>query len=105
MLLVTGGIRDVAVTATTEVLEYGGSRQAWREVGLLPSPRDSLRAGVLGQLLHVTGGSWEDGVTGEVLLWDSISELWQGTEGALVEARALHAVAKVPWAVMEQFCM
>ena len=44
-------------------------------------------------------------MTGEVLLWDSISELWQGTEGALVEARALHAVAKVPWAVMEQFCM
>ena len=60
--------------------------------GVAALPQGQSPAGVLGQLLHVAGGSWEDAVTGEVLLWDSISELWQGTEGALVEPIKLFRV-------------
>ena len=73
-----------------------GSLLVWREVegGELPSPRQGLRATVVGDLLYVTGGFDGSRLT-SVLSWNPAGETWQEV-GNLALARDFHASVAVP---------
>ena len=75
-----------------------GSPLVWREVegGELPSPRNGLRATVVGDVLYITGGRDYDGnYFTSVLSWNPAGETWQEV-GNLAVARAYHAAVVVP---------
>ena len=79
-----------------------GSPLVWREVegGELPSPRYGLRATVVGDVLHVTGGYDYDGnYLTSVLSWNPAGETWQAV-GNLAVARSSHASVAVPTSVV-----
>lgn len=94
---------------STEVMDYGkagGWGGVWREVGLLPSPRDSLRGATLAGIFHVTGGFGpfiKPEAMDEILAWDSVSETW-AVAGQLSQARHRHAVTEVPLDALANFC-
>ena len=73
----------------------------WREVegGELPFGRYGLRAAMVGDVLHVTGGS--DGYTlTSILAWDPDTESWQDA-GELNVGREYHAVVVVPDSIIQ----
>ena len=79
-----------------------GSPLVWREVegGELPTPRQGLRATVVGDVLYVTGGLdnynwWDDYYLTSVLSWNPAGETWQEV-GNLAVARGDHAAVAVP---------
>ena len=77
-----------------------GSPLVWREVegGELPTPRSSLRATVVGEVLYVTGGYNGNPLT-SVLSWNPAGETWQEV-GNLAVGRYLHAAVAVPTSVV-----
>ena len=79
-----------------QVAVYSSGGFAWREVegGELPSPRNYLRAAMVGDVLHVTGGSDGYALT-SILAWDPVAESWQDA-GELNVARYYHAAVAVP---------
>ena len=72
----------------------------WREVegGELPSPRNGLRATVVGDVLYVTGG-YDGNYLTSVLSWNPDGETWQ-VVGNLAVARDYHAAVAVPTSVV-----
>ena len=81
-----------------------GSPLVWREVdgGELPSPRYDLRATVVGEILHVSGGYFydvKDNYLTSVLSWNPASETWQEV-GNLAVPRHDHAAVAVPAGVV-----
>ena len=80
------------------------SNLEWREVegGELPSPRNSLRASVIGDILFVIGG-FDLNVLNEltsILSWDPVAESWQQA-GDLAVGRQNHAAVAVPTSLLE----
>ena len=80
-----------------------GGQLAWREVdsGLLPSPREGLRASVVDDVLFVTGGqdARENDLT-SILSWDPVAESWQAA-GNLAVGRYYHAAVAVSTSLVE----
>ena len=78
-----------------------GSQLEWREVegGQLPSPREGLRATLIGEILFVTGGLDGNYLT-SILSWDPVAESWQKA-GDLAVGRAHHAAVAVPTSLLE----
>ena len=72
---------------------YSSGGLDWREVegGELPSARDGLRAAMVGDILHVTGGVY--GLT-TISAWDPVTESWQDV-GDLNEGRQYHAIVAI----------
>ena len=73
----------------------------WREVegGELPSPRSSLRATVVGDILYASSGVDKDNSLSSVLSWNPAGETWQEV-GNLAVARDYHAAVAVPTSVV-----
>ena len=69
----------------------------WREVegGELPSPRSSLRATVVGDILYASGCWDADNSLSSVLSWNPAGETWQEV-GNLAVGRNSHAAVAVP---------
>ena len=106
MLLVTGGIdSDDHWQDKTDVFDYTIPHAGiWRTAGRLPSPRYGLRAAMVGDLLHVTGGYDPDsGDMDEILAWDSVSETWS-VAGHMETGRENHGVTEVSLAVVADYC-
>ena len=78
----------------------GSSKLEWREVGNLPSARYGLRAALVDNVIHVTGGFDDDYFLASILAWDSSSESWQDV-GDLAVARSQHAAVGVSSSVIE----
>ena len=80
------------------------SNLEWREVegGELPSPRNSLRASVIGDILFVIGGYDLNELTEltSILSWDPVAESWQQA-GDLAVGRHDHASVAVPTSLLE----
>ena len=78
-----------------------GGQLEWREVegGELPSPRSSLRATLVGDLLFVTGG-YDGNYFTSILSWDPVGETWQAA-GDLAVARYYHAAVALPSSFIE----
>ena len=68
----------------------------WREVegGELPSARDGLRAAMVGDVLHVTGG-FDGNYLTSILAWDPDTESWTGAARDLAAPRYLHAAVAI----------
>ena len=79
-----------------QVAVYSSGGLHWREVegGELPSPRSGLRAAMVGDVLHVTGGHDGNDLT-SILAWDPDTEAWQDA-GELNVGRSDHAVVAIP---------
>ena len=77
-----------------------GSPLVWRELegGELPSLRCCLRATVVGEVLHVTGGYYGKSLT-SVLSWNPAGETWQEV-GNLAVGRDYHVAVAVPTSVV-----
>ena len=86
-----------------QVAVYSSGGLQWREVagGELPSARHGLRAAMVGDVLHVTGG-WADGNNRltSILAWDPDTESWQDV-GELNVGRAYHAAVAVPDSIIQ----
>ena len=80
---------------------YSSGGLDWREVegGELPSARRDLRAAMVGDVLHVTGGSDGYRLT-SILAWDPDTESWQDA-GELNVARDYHAAVAVPDSIIK----
>ena len=78
-----------------QVAVYSSGGLHWREVegGELPSARNALRAAMVGDVLHVTGGSDGNRLT-SILAWDPDTESWQDA-GELNVARVYHGVVAI----------
>ena len=94
-------VLDRLKTNLNQVAVYSTGGFAWREVagGELPSPRSYLRAAMVGDVLHVTGGAeFVDGVGNNyltsILAWDPVAESWQDV-GDLNVGRVSHAAVAV----------
>ena len=69
----------------------GGNQLGWRQTGNLPSARFALRAALVDNVIHVTGGrNNEDKGLTSVLAWNSSSDSWEDV-GHLAVARSEHA--------------
>ena len=81
---------------------YSSGGFAWREVegGELPSPRYGLRAAMVGDVLHVTGGADVNYGLTSILAWDSDTESWQHVVELNV-ARGFHAAVAVPDSIVK----
>ena len=79
-----------------QVAVYSSGGLHWREVegGELPSARYGLRAAMVGDVLHVIGGSDGSDLT-SILAWDPFAESWQDV-GDLNVARDRHAAVAIP---------
>ena len=84
-----------------QVAVYSSGGLHWREVegGELPSPRNYLRAAMVGDVLHVTGGYHGTFLT-SILAWDPVTESWQGV-GDLNVARFYHEAVAIPNSVIK----
>ena len=85
-----------------QVAVYSSGGLAWREVegGELPSPRSGLRAAMVGDVLHVTGGNDDDdNYLTSILAWDLVAESWQDV-GDLAVATYGPGAAAIPLAVI-----
>ena len=80
---------------------YSSGGLHWREVegGELPSARSGLRAAMVGDVLHVTGG-WDVNDLTSILAWDPVAESWQDA-GELNVARNYHAAVAVPDSIIQ----
>ena len=83
-----------------QVAVYSSGGLHWREVagGELPSARSGLRAAMVGDVLHVTGG-YDDNFLTSILAWDPVAELWQDV-GDLAVARYGYAAVAIPLAMI-----
>ena len=81
----------------------GPGAGSWREAGLLPSPRNNLRAAKISDLLHVLGGYDGSSYMEEILTWDSVSESWS-VAGHMKAARDYLAVTEVSLAGVARYC-
>ena len=79
----------------------GGSQLEWKEVGQLPSARVLMRAVVLDNVIHVTGGGYSDFTS--ILSWDPESKSWQSV-GDLKMARYWHAAVAINSSTIESEC-
>ena len=79
-----------------QVAVYSSGGLQWREVegGELPSPRSGLRAAMVGDVLHVTGGSDRPHDFTSILAWDPVAESWRDV-GDLSVARYDHAIVAI----------
>ena len=79
-----------------------GSQLEWREVegGELPSPRNALRASVIGEIIFVTGGWDGSNDLTSILSWDPVAESWEAA-GHLAVGRYYHAAVAVPTSLVE----
>ena len=79
-----------------QVAVYSSGGLHWREVegGELPSARSALRAAMVGDVLHVTGGYHGTFLT-SILAWDPDTESWQDA-GELNVGRHNHAAVAIP---------
>ena len=84
-----------------QVAVYSSGGLQWREVagGELPSAREGLRAAMVGDVLHVTGGAYGNALT-SILAWDPDTESWQDA-GRLNVARMYHAAVAVPFSIIQ----
>ena len=84
-----------------QVAVYSSGGLHWREVegGELPSPRSGLRAAMVGDVLHVTGGYDNKALT-SILAWDPDTESWQDA-GELNVGRDYHAAVAVPFSIIQ----
>ena len=82
---------------------YSSGGLQWREVegGELPSARTGLRATMVGDILHVTGG-WDEDIYDHtsILAWDPVAESWQDV-GDLNVARNNHAAVAIPDSIIK----
>ena len=89
---------------TNQVATYtgSGSQLEWREVegGQLPTPRSSLRAAIVNNILYVTGGRDGYGRLTSILSWDPLTESWQAA-GDLKEGRYWHAAVAIASSIVE----
>ena len=78
------------------------SQLEWREVegGELPSPRNGLRATLVGDILFVTGSYDGDHYLTSILSWDPVGETWQAA-GDLAVGRYNHAAVALPSSFIE----
>ena len=86
-----------------QVAVYSSGGLHWREVegGELPSPRSGLRAAMVGDVLHVTGGrDDDDSCLTSILAWDPVAESWQDV-GDLNVARDRHAAVAIPGSLIK----
>ena len=85
-----------------QVAVYSSGGLQWREVegGELPSPRWALRAAMVGDVLHVTGGYDSDNDLTSILAWDPDTESWQDV-GELNVGRYFHAAVAVPDSIIK----
>ena len=92
-------VLDRLKTSLNQVAVYSSGGLQWREVagGELPSARHGLRAAMVGDVLHVTGGADDDGNNQltSILAWDPVAESWQDA-GRLNVGRYEHAAVAVP---------
>ena len=72
-----------------------GSPLVWREGGELPSPRSSLRATVVEDVLYASSGWDKDNFLSSVLSWNPAGKTWQEV-GNLAVGRESHAAVAVP---------
>ena len=81
---------------------YSSGGLEWREVGggELPSARYGLRAAMVGDVLHVTGGFDGNNHLTSILAWDPDTESWQDA-GELNVGRAVHAAVAVPDSIIK----
>ena len=84
-----------------QVAVYSSGGLHWREVagGELPSPRYGLRAAMVGDVLHVTGGADVNYGLTSILAWDPVVESWKDVED-LAAARSVHAAVAIPLAMI-----
>ena len=84
-----------------QVAVYFSGGLDWREVegGDLPSPRCRLRAAMVGDVLHVTGG-YDGNILTSILAWDPDTESWQDA-GELNVGRHFHAAVAVPDSIIK----
>ena len=79
-----------------QVAVYSSGGLEWREVegGELPFGRYGLRAAMVGDVLHVTGGSDRHHDFTSILAWDPVAESWRDV-GDLSVARYDHAIVAI----------
>ena len=78
----------------------------WREVNTehLPTARQGLRATVIDNHIHVTGGfDSEANHLTEILHWDPSTEYWR-VAGNLAVARYAHTAVAIPSSIIESEC-
>ena len=80
---------------------YSSGGLQWTEVegGELPSVRHGLRAAMVGDVLHVTGGNDANDLT-SILAWDPYTESWQDA-GELNVGRYFIAAVAVPDSIIK----
>ena len=85
-----------------QVAVYSSGGLHWRVVegGELPSTRYGLRAAMVGDVLHVTGGVYPNNVLTSILAWDPDTESWQDV-GELNVGRFNHAAVAIPDSVIK----
>ena len=91
----------VFFTIHMQVAKYtDGSNLEWREVesGNLPTPRWGLRAALVDNIIHVTGGYGHPNYFTSILAWNSTKESWQNVSDLDV-GRSFHAAVAVPWGI------
>ena len=91
--------------SSTEVLEYPSGR-AWRAVADLPSPRSDLKGVTLANLFYLVGGyQYTDRfeTLDDILVYNASSDTY-ATAGHLALERREHAVTKVPWRAVAEYC-
>ena len=79
-----------------------GIQLAWKEVGELPTARSHMRAVVLDNVIHVTGGKSTTSIT-SILSWDPASMSWQSA-GDLKVAKYYHAAVAIDSSIIESEC-
>ena len=74
------------------------------EGGELPTPREGLRATLVGNVLFVTGGE-EDNHSDltSILAWDQVAESWQ-LAGDLAVRRHFHAAVAISTSTIAMYC-
>ena len=90
-------------TFHTQVATYtGGNLLEWTEVesGNLPTPRWGLRAALVDNIIHVTGGYGHPNYFTSILAWNSTKESWQNVSDLAV-GRYYHAAVAVPSSMIE----
>ena len=88
-----------------KISQPGGLLLQWQptllESGDLPSAGGGLRAAMVGDIIHVTGGSDADyNDFTSILAWDPVAETWNAV-GDMHVARSYHAAVAVPHSIIK----
>ena len=110
-LVVTTDSHTNSNSNSIQVATYtGGSILGWREVegGDLPEARYGLRAAVIDNVIHVTGGRVyigpDENNPTSILSWDPPTESWQAV-GNLAVGRFYHAAPAVASSIIASECL